>query len=163
MSVEAPPGPSVFQQLLDKFEEMTQFVRQPTGRPLNRTIGANIVTPASPGSVQQIFAQPTQPAQGRMWDVRILSLFGADDHTTVASTGVFYCGAAADLPGPDFTGVVEFATAVPFTRNYGRRHIVCYPGETVYVNIYTPVASQSYTLVAVVDEYIVEEIEATRI
>lgn len=130
-------------------------------KPIRRRFGGSAV--AAAGVVTNI---PTYPicAEGRMWEIRKVGIFGGDTHTVVAGTTAdIFAGSLQDLSTSDFEGVFLSAVTVPTVKDFGRRHITLYAMDQVYALVSGAAANQQLVLTGEADEYVLDEVESIHV
>jgi hypothetical protein len=154
---------SIFADLGEKIGENNKHLANTMKipKPLGRTIGGTAI--AVTGVVTNLTCQQYCPV-GKMWEVRLIGIFGSDTHTAVTgATADIFAGAEQDVNTSDFTGCFISATPIPFVKDYGRRHVCVYPGESVYALVTGTAGGQGLVLNAVLDEWTYSDAEQMRI
>jgi hypothetical protein len=92
------------------------------------------------------------PPNGSIWQVRVATLFGSDDHTTISNlTGALYTGDAAN---PSLASLHVTGLAFPSTTTFPDTAMWCHPNENlILVTSGTVDAAQQVGINVTVEEW----------
>lgn len=118
-------------------------------RPLPETIYPVVVQYTIPGS-GNVLVQLGRPGNAVEWDIRALTIVGADDHTAVANAfaAVYF---ASDISTVTLQQLRWTASPIPYSETF-RDQLVCPGGEGVFVTFAGSgvTAGLSFTITALV-------------
>lgn len=96
------------------------------------------------------------PAYGRMWEVKRITVGGAQYTSTVSGTALLVVGPSPDGAAaltPPLTDVADQAASLPLIAYYGTRQLVVRHPNHLYVVILTPTASTQYAVGGQVSDF----------
>jgi hypothetical protein len=135
--------------------------KQTVPKPIRRRFGGSGT--AAAGVVTNVQCFPIC-AEGRMWVIRKVGIFGSDTHTVVASTTAdLFAGSTQDLNVGDFQGVFLSGVPVPTIKDFGNRHITLYAMDQVYALVTGAPAAQQLVVTGEADEYAIGDVEEMRV
>lgn len=149
----------LFDEFLEKlgYKLEAQFTAKHEVNPIHKPVGNTLTVPAvAPASI--VVEINTVPAAGRTWYISRLAILGTDGHTAVA-------GAVADVyagPGQevDPQSQIYSGLTIPTIIEEGRFHNPMHQNDHIYAIVYGAPANQVLTLVALVNDYPTEAVEA---
>ena len=141
-------------------------------KPIRKVVGTATSGVANSATVPLFIQINDAPAEGRIWFVTRVGIFGNDGHTVVTgATFEIYFGPAQEVQGNTAVGVpitpqlyqMETGTTIPIIFRYGHFDHALRSMESIYAWLYAVPNNQQIQLVAEVNEYWSHEVEATRI
>jgi|SRR5882757_62024 len=117
-------------------DDVVSRLHKPKPTYLRRTASFNTATPMAMGAGGGFLNQSGgitldigSPPVGRLWQIRVATLFGNDDHTVVSSlTMAMY---VADPLNPSLAGLLVTGMAVPSTTFFPDTCLWCHPNENI--------------------------------
>lgn len=117
-------------------DHVSDRMRKPKPTYIRRTASFNTATPMAMGagggflnSSGGITLDIGAPPSGRLWQIRVATLFGNDDHTVVSGTTMSVY--VADPLNPSLAGLLVTGLAVPSTTFFPDTCLWCHPAENI--------------------------------
>lgn len=136
--------------------------RKPKPNYIRRSASFNIATPMAMGAGGGFINQSGgltldigAPPTSRIWQIRVATLFGNDDHTVVsAATMSIYVG---DPLNPGLHSLLVTGLAIPSTTFFPDTCLWCHPNENIFLVSNTAIQQQVGVNVAI-EEWVEREV-----